>query len=142
MITTYVISRQLIKIGRCIYSQARSQSQKRQTNCRARAISCSVSRTCSYSIYAYLRRGRELAKFDHFVSVDVAYHAAFAVPVDRMSTRFTGIKLGPPIEVFAVAKAFVDDPHPKKANLTIGGTCVQFSSPHQFPLCDILYSSA
>lgn len=38
-----------------------------------------------------------------------------------MATLFTGIELGPPIEVFALSKAFQDDPHPTKVNLTIGG---------------------
>ncbi|KYN13024.1 putative aspartate aminotransferase, cytoplasmic [Trachymyrmex cornetzi] len=37
-----------------------------------------------------------------------------------MMTRFTGIELGPPIEVFALQKAFVDDTYEKKVNLTIG----------------------
>jgi len=38
-----------------------------------------------------------------------------------MTTRFKGIELGPPIEVFALQKAFVDDIYEKKVNLTIGG---------------------
>jgi len=38
-----------------------------------------------------------------------------------MSTRFTGIELGPPIEVFALQKSFVDDTYKNKVNLTIGG---------------------
>ncbi|KYM81595.1 putative aspartate aminotransferase, cytoplasmic [Atta colombica] len=37
-----------------------------------------------------------------------------------MTTRFKGIELGPPIEVFALQKAFVDDIYEKKVNLTIG----------------------
>lgn len=38
-----------------------------------------------------------------------------------MTTRFTGIDLGPPIEVFALQKAFVDDTYENKVNLAIGG---------------------
>lgn len=37
------------------------------------------------------------------------------------TTRFTGIELGPPIEVFALSKAFSDDPGENKVNLTVGG---------------------
>lgn len=37
------------------------------------------------------------------------------------TTRFSGITLGPPIEVFALNKAFLDDTHEKKVNLTVGG---------------------
>lgn len=43
-----------------------------------------------------------------------------------MTTVFTGIELGPPIEVFALSKAFQDDPHQPKVNLTIGGTDILF----------------
>lgn len=43
-----------------------------------------------------------------------------------MATLFTGIELGPPIEVFALSKAFQDDPQSTKVNLTIGGK--KFSS--------------
>lgn len=37
------------------------------------------------------------------------------------TTVFTGIQLGPPIEIFALNKAFQDDPNEPKVNLTIGG---------------------
>ncbi|XP_063236773.1 aspartate aminotransferase, cytoplasmic isoform X2 [Bacillus rossius redtenbacheri] len=37
-----------------------------------------------------------------------------------MASRFADVKLGPPIEVFAVNKACVDDPHPDKINMTVG----------------------
>ncbi|XP_020284658.1 probable aspartate aminotransferase, cytoplasmic [Pseudomyrmex gracilis] len=51
-----------------------------------------------------------------------------------MSTRFTGIKLGPPIEVFAVVKAFTDDPHPKKANLSVGAYRTSEGKPWVLPV--------
>lgn len=38
-----------------------------------------------------------------------------------MNTRFSGLKLGPPIEVFALHKAFIEDAYEKKVNLSIGG---------------------
>lgn len=48
------------------------------------------------------------------------------------TTRFSGIKLGPPIEVFALQKAFVDDPFDKKVSLTIGG---EWRSDLPYPSC-------
>lgn len=39
-----------------------------------------------------------------------------------MSTsRFTGIEVGPPIEIFALNKIYTDDSFEQKVNLTIGG---------------------
>lgn len=38
-----------------------------------------------------------------------------------MATRFSGIELGPPIEVFALQKAYVDDTFENKVNLAVGG---------------------
>ena len=38
-----------------------------------------------------------------------------------MNTRFSGLKLGLPIEVFALNKAFTEDTYEKKVNLSIGG---------------------
>lgn len=43
-----------------------------------------------------------------------------------MTTRFCGIKLGPSIEVFAIHKAFLEDTHEKKVNLSIGGMLQNF----------------
>jgi aspartate aminotransferase len=49
-----------------------------------------------------------------------------------MSTVFTGIELGPPIEVFALSKAFQDDTHEPKVNLTIGGKDFSIFKKHIF----------
>lgn len=38
-----------------------------------------------------------------------------------MPSKFDDVKQGPPIEVFALNKAFLNDPFEKKVNLTIGG---------------------
>lgn len=38
-----------------------------------------------------------------------------------MTTRFSGVNLGPPIEVFALQKAYVDDTFENKVNLAVGG---------------------
>ena len=41
-----------------------------------------------------------------------------------MPTRFAEVQQAPPIEVFAVVKAFNEDTHEKKVNLSIGGEYV------------------
>ncbi|XP_070155748.1 aspartate aminotransferase, cytoplasmic [Polyergus mexicanus] len=51
-----------------------------------------------------------------------------------MNTRFTGIKLGPPIEVFALQKAFVDDSHDNKVNLSIGAYRTNEGKPWVLPV--------
>lgn len=51
-----------------------------------------------------------------------------------MSTRFSGIKLGPPIEVFALQKVFADDTHDKKVNLTIGAYRTSEGKPWVLPV--------
>lgn len=38
-----------------------------------------------------------------------------------MGSRFQVVQQGPPIEVFQLNKMFLDDPHPNKVNLSIGG---------------------
>lgn len=38
-----------------------------------------------------------------------------------MSSIFTVVNQGPPVEVFQVNKAYNDDPSPKKVNLSVGG---------------------
>ena len=38
-----------------------------------------------------------------------------------MASCFSEIQQAPPIEVFAVSKAFNDDTHEKKVNLSVGG---------------------
>jgi len=38
-----------------------------------------------------------------------------------MSSRFSDVSTGPPIEVFALNKAFLDDTNPNKVNLGVGG---------------------
>ncbi|XP_058791083.1 aspartate aminotransferase, cytoplasmic [Phymastichus coffea] len=50
------------------------------------------------------------------------------------STIFTGIELGPPIEVFALSKAFQDDPHTPKVNLTIGAYRTSEGKPWVLPV--------
>lgn len=37
------------------------------------------------------------------------------------TTRFTNIELGPPIEVFALQKTYVDDKFENKVSLAVGG---------------------
>ncbi|KAJ8867401.1 hypothetical protein PR048_031202 [Dryococelus australis] len=51
-----------------------------------------------------------------------------------MASRFADVKLGPPIEVFAVNKACVDDPHPDKVNLTIGAYRTDEGKPWVLPV--------
>ncbi|OXU26188.1 aspartate aminotransferase, cytoplasmic [Nasonia vitripennis] len=51
-----------------------------------------------------------------------------------MNTVFTGIELGPPIEVFALSKAFTDDPHTPKVNLTIGAYRTNEGKPWVLPV--------
>ncbi|XP_047110373.1 aspartate aminotransferase, cytoplasmic [Schistocerca piceifrons] len=51
-----------------------------------------------------------------------------------MSSRFSGVKLGPPIEVFALNKAYLDDSHPNKANLTIGAYRTNEGKPWVLPV--------
>ncbi|XP_012531685.1 aspartate aminotransferase, cytoplasmic isoform X1 [Monomorium pharaonis] len=51
-----------------------------------------------------------------------------------MNTRFTGIELGPPIEVFALQKAFVDDIYENKVNLTIGAYRTNEGKPWVLPV--------
>ncbi|XP_033214547.1 aspartate aminotransferase, cytoplasmic [Belonocnema kinseyi] len=51
-----------------------------------------------------------------------------------MTTRFTGIDLGPPIEVFALQKAFVDDTHENKVNLAIGAYRTSEGKPWVLPV--------
>jgi aspartate aminotransferase len=38
-----------------------------------------------------------------------------------MTSRFSVVKVGPPIEVFAVNKAYLDDTSDLKVNLSVGG---------------------
>lgn len=38
-----------------------------------------------------------------------------------MAGRFGLVKLGPPIEVFALNKAYIEDDNPNKVNLGVGG---------------------
>ncbi|KAJ8681887.1 hypothetical protein QAD02_017679 [Eretmocerus hayati] len=51
-----------------------------------------------------------------------------------MSTIFNGIEMGPPIEVFALSKAFQDDPHQPKVNLTIGAYRTSEGKPWVLPV--------
>lgn len=38
-----------------------------------------------------------------------------------MASIFDGIEMGPPIEVFALNKAFLENDSPNKVNLGVGG---------------------
>jgi aspartate aminotransferase len=38
-----------------------------------------------------------------------------------MTSKFSVVQVGPPIEVFAVNKAFLDDTFDLKVNLSVGG---------------------
>lgn len=51
-----------------------------------------------------------------------------------MSTKFSGIQLGPPIEVFAIQKNFHDDTYEKKVNLTIGAYRTNEGKPWVLPV--------
>ncbi|XP_034193797.1 glutamate oxaloacetate transaminase 1 [Osmia lignaria lignaria] len=51
-----------------------------------------------------------------------------------MSSRFGGLKLGPPIEVFALQKAFVEDNYEKKVNLSIGAFRTNEGKPWVLPV--------
>ncbi|KAH0949856.1 hypothetical protein HN011_001607 [Eciton burchellii] len=51
-----------------------------------------------------------------------------------MTSRFTGIKLGPPIEVFALQRSFLDDLNEKKVNLTIGAYRTNEGTPWVLPV--------
>lgn len=43
-------------------------------------------------------------------------------------SRFTGIELGPPIEVFSLVKTFGDDKFENKVSLVMGGKLIYFFS--------------
>ena len=51
-----------------------------------------------------------------------------------MTTRFSGIKLGPPIEVFALQKAFTEDTYEKKVNLAVGAYRTHEGKPWVLPV--------
>lgn len=51
-----------------------------------------------------------------------------------MSSRFSGVKVGPPIEVFALQKAFLDDTYEKKVNLSIGAYRTPEGKPWVLPV--------
>ncbi|XP_044742593.1 aspartate aminotransferase, cytoplasmic [Chrysoperla carnea] len=51
-----------------------------------------------------------------------------------MASRFADVPLGPPIEVFALMKAFADDPHPNKVNLGAGTYKTEESKPWVLPV--------
>lgn len=39
----------------------------------------------------------------------------------KMASCFEGVEVGPKIEVFALTKAYQEDPNPFKVNLSVGG---------------------
>ncbi|CAK9824399.1 Aspartate aminotransferase, cytoplasmic [Anthophora retusa] len=51
-----------------------------------------------------------------------------------MTSRFSGLKLGPPIEVFALQKAFIEDAYEKKVNLSIGAYRTSEGTPWVLPV--------
>ncbi|KAI5715032.1 hypothetical protein M8J77_009315 [Diaphorina citri] len=53
-----------------------------------------------------------------------------------MSTEssFSSVQQGPPIEVFAVNKAYLDDPHPQKVNLSVGAYRTEECKPWVLPV--------
>ncbi|RXG60226.1 hypothetical protein Avbf_07740 [Armadillidium vulgare] len=51
-----------------------------------------------------------------------------------MASRFSDIKQAPPIEVFAVSKAFTDDTHEKKVNLSVGAYRTNEGKPWVLPV--------
>uniref|UniRef100_A0A8D9BRQ4 Aspartate aminotransferase n=1 Tax=Cacopsylla melanoneura TaxID=428564 RepID=A0A8D9BRQ4_9HEMI len=50
------------------------------------------------------------------------------------SSLFTSVEQGPPIEVFAVNKAFLDDTHPDKVNLSVGAYRTEECKPWVLPV--------
>lgn len=56
----------------------------------------------------------------HLTSIVVSRKLFKATNQYKMS-RFRDVKLGPPIEVFAVNKSYLDDSNPNKVNLSVGG---------------------
>jgi aspartate aminotransferase len=51
-----------------------------------------------------------------------------------MASRFSVVKVGPPIEVFAVNKAFLDDTFPEKVNLSVGAYRTDEGKPWVLPV--------
>jgi len=49
-------------------------------------------------------------------------------------SRFASVQAGAPIEVFALIKAFNDDPHPNKVNLSVGAYRTEESKPWVLPV--------
>jgi hypothetical protein len=45
----------------------------------------------------------------------------FSLKLTKMASRFSVVQVGPPIEVFAVNKAYLDDTFDLKVNLSVGG---------------------
>jgi len=43
------------------------------------------------------------------------------------TSKFNAVETAPPIEVFALSKAYAEDPFPQKVNLGVGGTFSHFS---------------
>lgn len=48
-----------------------------------------------------------------------------------MASKFAAVESAPPIEVFALNKAYTEDPFPKKVNLGVGGMLIMsINTPH------------
>jgi hypothetical protein len=45
-----------------------------------------------------------------------------------MTSRYSSVTTGPPIEVFALNKAYLDDTNANKVNLGVGGKCISLIS--------------
>nr|CAD7588345.1 unnamed protein product [Timema genevievae] len=54
--------------------------------------------------------------------------------IRKMSTRFSKVRLGPPIQTFALNQECVDDAHPQKVNLTIGAYRTDEGEPWVLPV--------
>ncbi|KAL1447464.1 hypothetical protein WDU94_013957, partial [Cyamophila willieti] len=50
------------------------------------------------------------------------------------TSLFSSVEQGPPIEVFAVNKAFLDDTHPAKVNLSVGAYRTEECKPWVLPV--------
>lgn len=64
----------------------------------------------------------------------VSCHLISNIELPKMSSRFSGVKMGPPIEVFALQKTFLDDTYEKKVNLSIGAYRTPEGKPWVLPV--------
>lgn len=60
--------------------------------------------------------------------------SALHTTLSTMATRFADVQQAPPIEVFAVSKAFADSTHDKKVNLSVGAYRTDEGKPWVLPV--------